>query len=209
MSALGLLPRLTSMNEELPVQRVEVGFVGTPPIRAIERPAGVSEVEVDGAALRCVVLGSFQPFLEALRGHEVISLTSTPTSASSEPSTRNAPAARLGQPNPHQRNDARGVNRMRSITRFPCGRWTKWAVLAAWLVVFVVAGPLAGKLKDVEKNDPADALPKGAESTRVVDLARRFTPSGTVPALVVYERGGAAGAADHAKVAGDVRRFAG
>lgn len=108
MSALGLLPRLTSMTEELPVQRVEVGFVGTPPVRAVERASGVSEVEVDGATLRCLVLGSFQPFLEALRGHEVISLTSTPTSASSEPSTRNAPAARLGQPNPQQRNDARG-----------------------------------------------------------------------------------------------------
>jgi uncharacterized membrane protein YdfJ with MMPL/SSD domain len=98
---------------------------------------------------------------------------------------------------------------MRSIARFPCGRWTKWAVLAAWLVVFVVAGPLAGKLKGIEKNDPADALPRDAESTRVVDLAKRFTPSDTVPALVVYERGGAASAADQAKVAGDVRRFAG
>jgi hypothetical protein len=85
------------MTEELPVQRVEVGFVGTPPVRAIERASGVSEVEVDGATLRCLVLGSFQPFLEALRGHEVISLTSTPTYASSEPSTRSAPAARLGQ----------------------------------------------------------------------------------------------------------------
>ena len=94
MSALGLLPRLASMNEELPVQRVEVGFVGTPPIRAIERASGVSEVEVDGAALRCVVLGSFQPFLEALRGHEVIRLTSTP-------------AARLGQPNPRQLKDVK------------------------------------------------------------------------------------------------------
>ena len=98
---------------------------------------------------------------------------------------------------------------MRSIARFPCGRWTKWAVLAAWLVVFVVAGPLAGKLTGIEKNDPADALPKDAESTRVVDLAKQFTPSDTVPALVVYERGGAASAADRAKVAGDVRRFAG
>jgi hypothetical protein len=85
MSALGPLPRLTGMNEELPVQRVEVGFAGTPPMRAIERASGVSEVEVDGAALRCVVLGSFQPFLEALRGHEVISLTSTPAYPS-EPS---------------------------------------------------------------------------------------------------------------------------
>jgi putative drug exporter of the RND superfamily len=98
---------------------------------------------------------------------------------------------------------------MRNIARFPCGRWTKWAVLGAWLVVFVVAGPLAGELKGVEKNDPADALPKNAESTRVVELAKQFTPTDTVPALVVYERRGAASAADQAKVAGDVRRYAG
>ena len=77
------------MTEELPVQRVEVDFVGTPPVRAVERASGVSEVEVDGATLRCLVLGSFQPFLEALRGHEAISLTSVPTYASSEPSIRN------------------------------------------------------------------------------------------------------------------------
>ena len=86
------------MTEELPVQRVEVGFVGTPPVRAVERASGVSEVEVDGATLRCLVLGSFQPFLEALRGHEVISLTSTPTYASSAPSMRNAPDAMAADP---------------------------------------------------------------------------------------------------------------
>ncbi|MEA2636765.1 MAG: hypothetical protein QOH92_3532 [Chloroflexota bacterium] len=67
------------MPEELPVQRVEVSFVGTPPTAEIERASGVSEVEIEGATLRCVVCGSFQPFLEALRGHEVIKLTSTPT----------------------------------------------------------------------------------------------------------------------------------
>jgi len=88
MSALGLPPRLTSMTEELPVQRVEVGFVGTPPVGAVERASGVSEVEVDGATLRCLVRGSFQPFLEALRGHEVISLTSTSTSTSSRTTRR-------------------------------------------------------------------------------------------------------------------------
>src|SRR6266516_403912 len=98
---------------------------------------------------------------------------------------------------------------MRSIARILCGRWTKWAVLAAWVVVFIVAGPLAGKLKGAEKNDASASLPKNAESTRVLDLAKRFTPSDTLPALVVYERGGAVSAADQAKVAGDVRRFAG
>jgi hypothetical protein len=58
---------------------VEVRFVGAPPARQIERASGVSEIEIDGAILRCLVCGSFQPFLEALRGYEVVSLTSTST----------------------------------------------------------------------------------------------------------------------------------
>ena len=58
--------------------RVEVTFVAAPPTRPIERASGVSEVEVDDHTIRCVVSGSFQPFLEALRGREVIGLTSIP-----------------------------------------------------------------------------------------------------------------------------------
>lgn len=65
------------MSENPPVQQVEVTFVGAPPVQQVERASGVSEVEIDGSVLRCLVDGSFQPFLEALRGHEVISLTST------------------------------------------------------------------------------------------------------------------------------------
>jgi hypothetical protein len=69
------------MSEEpgahLSRQRVEVSFVGAPPVRQVERASGVSEVETDGRVLRCLVSGSFQPFLEALRGHEIISLQST------------------------------------------------------------------------------------------------------------------------------------
>jgi hypothetical protein len=65
------------MTAELPLRRVEVSFTGAPPAQQIERAPGVSEVEIDGPVVRCLVLGSFQPFLEALRGHEVISLTST------------------------------------------------------------------------------------------------------------------------------------
>jgi hypothetical protein len=64
-----------------PVQRVEVSFAGSPPIRQIERASGVSEVDADGPVVRCLVTGSFQPFLEALRGHEVITLQSTPAAA--------------------------------------------------------------------------------------------------------------------------------
>ena len=66
------------MTEELPNQRVEVTFVDSPPARQIAQATGVTEVVVDGLRLRCVVCGSFQPFLEALHGYEVINLSSTP-----------------------------------------------------------------------------------------------------------------------------------
>ena len=65
------------MTDRLQAHRVEISFVGAPPARQIERASGVGDVEVDGSTLRCVVCGSFQPFLEALRGHEVVRLTST------------------------------------------------------------------------------------------------------------------------------------
>jgi len=72
-----LLPTLTFMAEGVPQpQRVEVTFVGAPPATQVERAAGVSDIEVEGVVLRCTVHGSFQPFLEALRGHEVLSLIS-------------------------------------------------------------------------------------------------------------------------------------
>ena len=66
------------MVPEVPTYRVEVSFAGSPPQRRVERASGVSELAVDGAVLRCVVSGSFQPFLEALQGHEVLRLQSTP-----------------------------------------------------------------------------------------------------------------------------------
>ena len=59
-------------------QRVEVTFVGTPPTRQIEQAQGVGDVHAEGQTVRCVVYGSFQPFLEALRGYEVVCLTATP-----------------------------------------------------------------------------------------------------------------------------------
>ena len=69
------------MAEELPVRRVEVSFVGAAPARQVARATGVSDVRTDGSTLRCVVCGSFQPFLEALRGHEVVGFDSAPPPA--------------------------------------------------------------------------------------------------------------------------------
>jgi putative drug exporter of the RND superfamily len=99
---------------------------------------------------------------------------------------------------------------VRRLATIPSGRRTKWAVLVFWAAVFVVAGPLAGKLNSAQQNDSSAWLPKNAESTQVVELAKRFTPSDVFPALVVYERAdGTITAADQAKVAADVQRFAG
>jgi len=82
------------MPEELPVRRVEVSFVGAAPARQVERASGVSDVEVDGSILRCLICGSFQPFLEALRGHEVVSFSSTTALAGGTPSTPLTPPTR-------------------------------------------------------------------------------------------------------------------
>ena len=69
------------MTKELAAQRVEVTFVGPPPVRQIARAIGVTEVKVNGCRISCLVWGSFQPFLEALRGYEVTNLTSTATAS--------------------------------------------------------------------------------------------------------------------------------
>src|SRR5512132_4384148 len=107
-------------------------------------------------------------------------------------------------------NLAGSVSWARRIAALPCGRWGKWVVLAFWIGVFAVAGPLAGKLNSAQQNDSSAWLPHNAESTQVVELAKRFTRSDIFPALVVYERpGGPITPADQAKVAADVKRFGG
>ena len=65
------------MSDSPPIHRVTVSFTGTPPTRPVGLASGVTDVEVDDHTLRCLVHGSVQPFLEAVRGYEVTSLMST------------------------------------------------------------------------------------------------------------------------------------
>jgi putative drug exporter of the RND superfamily len=102
------------------------------------------------------------------------------------------------------------MNRARRLASIPSGRWTKWVVLVFWIAVFAAAWSLAGKLNSAQQNDASAWLPNNAESTQVVELAKRFAPSDIFPALVVYERpDGAVTQADQAKVGADVKAFAG
>src|SRR5215211_7466529 len=96
------------------------------------------------------------------------------------------------------------MSRARRMAALPAGRWGKWVVLAFWVAVFAVAGPLAGKLNSAQQNDSSAWLPHNAESTQAVELAKRFTPSDIFPALVVYERpDGPVTPAEQAKAAAD------
>ncbi|WP_405010562.1 MMPL family transporter [Kitasatospora sp. NBC_01539] len=94
------------------------------------------------------------------------------------------------------------------IAALPCGRRAKWFVLAFWLVLLVVAVPLAGKLADVEDNEASSWLPGNAESTQVLEAQRGFFPVDTAQAVVVYERDGGITAADRAVAVRDAAAFA-
>jgi putative drug exporter of the RND superfamily len=90
-----------------------------------------------------------------------------------------------------------------------CGRWTKWVVLAVWMVIFVVAGPLAGKVNSVQKNDSSTWLPSSAESTQALARQHLVQRGDTIPAIVVYERKSGITDADEAKAAADARTIGG
>jgi putative drug exporter of the RND superfamily len=99
------------------------------------------------------------------------------------------------------------MSRAGAIVGIASGRRTKWAVLAFWLIVVVVAGPLAGKLTGAEKNDSSAWLPAKAESTKVLDLQSRFQSPNIFAGVVVYDRPSGLTSADRAKAVADAARF--
>ena len=101
------------------------------------------------------------------------------------------------------------MSRLRRIAEIPAGSWTKWVVVGVWVVVLVVAFPLAGKLMGAEKNDASAWLPANADSTKVLDVQARFQSPDISTAIVVYQRASGLTAADRAKAAADARSFAG
>jgi RND superfamily putative drug exporter len=101
------------------------------------------------------------------------------------------------------------MNIARRAAKIPAGGRSKWLVLGFWLVVLVVAFPLAGKLTGAEKNDAKAWLPANAESTKVLDVQSRFQSPNVFPGVVVYERTSGLTAADRAKAAADARKLAG
>ncbi|MER5258425.1 MMPL family transporter [Streptomyces sp. NPDC002855] len=91
----------------------------------------------------------------------------------------------------------------RGVAWLVCGRRTKWLVVLFWLVVIVVAAPLAGKLTDAQDNQASSWLPGSAESTQVLDISEEFRPE-QIPAIVVYARESGLTADDRARITEDV-----
>jgi putative drug exporter of the RND superfamily len=91
----------------------------------------------------------------------------------------------------------------RSLVVRVARRPVTWAilVLVAWWVVGAVAGPLAGRLQEVQKNDNASFLPATAESTEVNQLQARFAQTETFPLAVLFVRDGPLTTADQQYVA--------
>jgi RND superfamily putative drug exporter len=73
-----------------------------------------------------------------------------------------------------------------------------WLVLTAWLVVAVLAGPLAAGLPGKLVNDAVTFLPQGAQSTEAAHRLATLPDGDASPALVVYHRDGGLEPADHA-----------
>jgi RND superfamily putative drug exporter len=97
----------------------------------------------------------------------------------------------------------------RRIAGLPAGRRSKYVVLALWFIAIAVAGPLAGKLTGVQKNDSSAWLPGSAESTKVLDQSGEFQPKDVFTAVVVYERTSGVTEADNATVAEDITKLSG
>lgn len=101
------------------------------------------------------------------------------------------------------------MGRLRRIAEIPAGSWTKWVVVAFWLIVLVLAFPLSSKLTGAQKNNASAWLPGSAESTQVLNVQSRFQSPNIYTGVVVYVRDSGITAADRATAAADARRFAG
>ncbi|HST42774.1 MAG TPA: MMPL family transporter [Conexibacter sp.] len=76
-------------------------------------------------------------------------------------------------------------------------------MLAVWLVLVAVFGSFAGKLTDVEENDPVSFLPGKAESVKALEAVRAFPSGERTEAVIVYSRDGGLQPADRAALARD------
>lgn len=70
----------------------------------------------------------------------------------------------------------------------PRRRALPWLMVALWIAVLAVAGPLAGKLGDVQQDRAVDYLPGSADSTQVAKIQDALPGGESTDLVVVYHR---------------------
>ena len=79
---------------------------------------------------------------------------------------------------------------LKAISSFACGRRSKWAVVAIWVLVGFALFQFQPKLQEATTNENEAFLPESAESTEVNDIVGdRFADGREVDAIVLYTRG--------------------
>jgi putative drug exporter of the RND superfamily len=74
------------------------------------------------------------------------------------------------------------------LAALPCGKVSKWIVLALWIVAIAVSFGPASKLTGAQENDAVSWLPGNAESTEVLKASAQFSSPDEIPAVLVYVR---------------------
>ncbi|MFJ4896808.1 MMPL family transporter [Streptomyces sp. NPDC088727] len=89
-------------------------------------------------------------------------------------------------------------------------RWRKlpWAVVALWVAVIAIAGPLAGKLSDVQANHAVDYLPASADSTQAAKIQEALPGGESTDLVLVYHRDAGLTPADRTEAARQSARVA-
>ncbi|MEW1686353.1 MMPL family transporter [Streptomyces sp. NPDC091265] len=97
----------------------------------------------------------------------------------------------------------RAATQDRGKGRWPRGRWRvlPWAVVALWVAAIAIAGPLAGKLADVQANRAVDYLPASADSTQVAKIQDALPGGESTDLVLVYHRDGGLTPADRTAAA--------
>lgn len=61
------------------------------------------------------------------------------------------------------------------------------AIIAGWLAVCGVGGPVFGRIGEVQKSDQAAFLPASAEATKALEWRARFSDTDSAPAIILLE----------------------
>jgi len=90
-----------------------------------------------------------------------------------------------------------------ALERLVTGRRGAWAVIAGWVLLLVLAAPLAAGLGATKSTDPVDYLPAGTQSTALLRELADFPGGDVSAAVVVYVRAGGLTHADQARIRAD------